>query len=89
INVSNGDDVIGAVMSVTGKLSHEALHGVKVEIEGIRTSDVTPQDPGSLYRGQQLVLFGHYWGEGNAVVKLSARISGKPVSYRTRFAFPK
>ena len=89
INVSNSDDIIGAVMSVTAKLSHEALHGVKVEIEGVRTSDITPQVPGSLYRGQQLVLFGHYWGEGDAVVKVSAKISGKPVTYRTRFAFPK
>jgi len=89
INVSGSDDVIGAVMSITSKLSHEALHGVKVRIQGIRTSDITPRVAGSLYRGQQLVLFGHYWGDGEAKVEISAKVSGKPVTYRTRFTFPK
>jgi len=29
-----------------------------------RAGDQLPVKPGSLYRGQQLVVFGHYWGEG-------------------------
>lgn len=43
----------------------------------------------SLYRGQQLIVFGHYRGEGDATVRLSGKISGKPVTYSTRFTFPK
>lgn len=88
ISVSNSDDIIGAVLSATSKLSHEALHDVRVEIDGVRTNDITPKRFGGLYRGQQLVLFGHYWGSGQATVTVSAKISGKPVIYRTRFAFP-
>ncbi len=88
ISVSNSDDVMGSVLSATGKVTHEAMHGVEVEIDGVRTADLSPGRIGSLYRGQQLVLFGHYWGEGPAEITLKARISGKPVTYRTRFDFP-
>jgi Ca-activated chloride channel family protein len=88
VNVSNSDDIIGAVLSATSKLSHEAMHDVKVTIKGLRTADIAPKRIGSLYRGQQLVLFGHYWGEGEADVRLTAKVSGKPVTYDARFTFP-
>ena len=88
VNVSNSDDIIGAVLSATSKLTHESLHDVKIDIKGVRTSDIAPARLGSLYRGQQLVVFGHYWGKGEAEVSLSAKVSGTPITYKTRFAFP-
>ena len=86
--ISNSDDVVGAVLTATSKVTHEAMHGVRLEIDGLRVADLTPGTPGSLYRGQQLVVFGHYWQAGPAEVTLKARISGQPVVYRTRFDFP-
>jgi Ca-activated chloride channel family protein len=88
VNVSNSDDIVGQLLAATSKVTHEALHGVRIEIDGVRTADLTPSEPGSLYRGQQLVVFGHYWGDGMADVRLSGRISGEEVNYWTRFAFP-
>ena len=55
---------------------------------GIKARDLTPKRIGSLYRGQQLVLLGHYWGSGEASVTLDGRISGQDKQYRARFAFP-
>ena len=88
ISLSNSDDLVGQLLSATGKLTHEALHGVKVEIAGVKTADLSPRHIGSLYRGQQLVLFGHYWGQGSATVTLKGRISGQAKQYQTRFDFP-
>ena len=88
VNISNSDDIVGQLLAATSKVTHEALHGVKIHIDGVKTADLTPGQPGSLYRGQQLVVFGHYWGDGMADVRLSGRISGEDKSYRTRFAFP-
>jgi Ca-activated chloride channel family protein len=88
INVSNSDDVVGQLLAATSKVTHEALHGVEVEIDGIKTADLTPGHMGSLYRGQQLVVFGHYWDEGMADIRLTGRISGEEVAYETRFPFP-
>ena len=88
-SISNSDDIVGAVMSATSKVTHEALHKVSVKIDGVNVRHLTPEVPGSLYRGEQLVLFGHYAKAGPAEVTLSARISGKPVTYTTRFDFPR
>ena len=89
VSISNSDDIVGAVMSATSKVTHEALHKVSIGIDGVRTRELTPERIGSLYRGEQLVVFGKYTGDGAAEVKLSAKISGKPVTYTTRFDFPK
>ena len=88
VNISNSDDIVGQLLAATSKVTHQALHGVKIRIDGIKTADLTPGQIGSLYRGQQLVVFGHYWGEGMADVRLTGRISGEDKTYQTRFAFP-
>lgn len=88
VNVSNSDDIVGQLLAATSKVTHEALHGVQIEIDGIKTADLAPGRIGSLYRGQQLVVFGHYWGDGMADVRLTGRISGEETTYWTRFAFP-
>jgi Ca-activated chloride channel family protein len=87
-NISNSDDIVGQLLSATSKVTHEALHGVKIRIDGVKTADITPREVGSLYRGQQLVIFGHYWGEGIADVRLTGYISGQEKTYQTRFVFP-
>lgn len=88
IGISNSDDIVGQLMSATAKVTHAALHDVQLSIEGVKTADLAPQPIGSLYRGQQLVLFGHYWGDGPAQVKLQAKVSGQPKAYGTQFDFP-
>lgn len=88
LSVSNSDDIVGQLLTATDKLTHEALHGVELHIDGIKTADLSPRQIGSLYRGQQLVMFGHYWGDGMADVKLTGRVSGQQKTYSTRFAFP-
>ena len=85
---SNSDDIVGQLLAATAKVTHQALHGVKIKISGVKTADLTPQQIGSLYRGQQLVVFGHYWGDGMADVTLTGRISGQSKTYKTRFVFP-
>ncbi|MEJ2455179.1 MAG: VIT and VWA domain-containing protein [Candidatus Thiodiazotropha sp.] len=88
MSISNSDDIVGQLLVAASKVTHQALHGVELKIDGIKTADLTPKEVGSLYRGQQLVMFGHYWGDGMADVTLKGRISGQPKTYATRFAFP-
>jgi Ca-activated chloride channel family protein len=88
LSISNSDDIVGQLLTATGKLTHEALHGVSIRIDGIKTADLTPKTPGSLYRGQQLVVFGHYWGDGKASIALEGKRSGQSTAYHTQFAFP-
>ncbi len=88
MSVSNSDDIVGSILLAKSKVTHEALHGVKLKIKGIKTSNLVPAKIGSLYRGQQLTIFGHYRGSGTATVSLSGKISGEDKVYQSSFAFP-
>ncbi|MCW8825779.1 MAG: VIT and VWA domain-containing protein [Gammaproteobacteria bacterium] len=88
VSISNSDDIVGQILAATSKVTHQALHGVKVKIKGIKTTDVTPKEIGSLYHGEQLILMGHYWDDGLAQVEVSGKVSGQPKSYQTNFTFP-
>jgi Ca-activated chloride channel family protein len=59
VNVSNSDDIIGAVLSATSKLSHEAMRDVKVTIKGRRTADIVNLTVYRGYRLQRMVLRGN------------------------------
>lgn len=86
--VSNDDDIIGKIMQAQSKVAFEALHGVEVKVNGVKVSDVTPEKVGSLYRGEQLIIMGHYFGSGKAEIEMKAKISGEEKIYTTDFDFP-
>lgn len=88
INVSNSDDIAGKLLEATSKLTHEALHNVDVRVMGVKVGDLTPERIGSLYRGQQLIVFGHYWGDGEAVITVNGAVSGQGKNYTTTVDFP-
>ncbi len=89
VNLSNSDDIVGAILSATSKLGYQALHNVSIKVKGIKTADIEPSFIPTLYRGQQVVLFGHYWGDGEAEVTFATEVSGKRKDYKAKFNFPK
>jgi len=88
LSISNSDDIVGQILNAGSKVTHEALHDVEIRLDGVKTADITPRDFGSLYRGQQLVVFGHYWGSGKADLTLTGKVSGQPIRNQTSFDFP-
>ena len=86
--VSNADDVVGQILLAKDKVRSEALHDAKLKIRGVRTSDVTREALGKVYRGQQLVLFGRYDKGGDATMTLTGRLTGEDKTYTTRVRFP-
>ena len=86
--VSNADDILGQVLLATGKLNHEAFRDIQIDIDGVRVKDVTPSDIGSLYRGQQLHIAGHYWKGGAADVRITGKIGSEKKIYETTIQFP-
>ena len=86
--VSNDDDIIGKIMLAKSKITSEAIHDVKVSIDGVKTYDVTKNCVKKLYRGQQLVMFGHYKDHGDATVTMKTRISSEDKTYSCKMTFP-
>ncbi|MCK5923000.1 MAG: hypothetical protein KAG66_18805, partial [Methylococcales bacterium] len=63
-------------------------HHVNLKLKGVRSSDLTPERMGSVYRGQQMVVFGHYWDAGELRIDLDAKVSGQDINYHTAFNLP-
>ncbi|MCB1729094.1 MAG: VWA domain-containing protein [Halieaceae bacterium] len=88
MNISNSDDIVGRLVQTTDKLKHEAYRDIDIDIDGVKVRDMTPARIGSLYRGQQLVVFGHYWGEGQAEITIKGKVSAQDRVYSSRINFP-
>ena len=86
-SISNADDLMGQVILATSKMTHQAMRDIKLNIDGIRVSDLSHEDFNTVYRGQQLTFFGHYYGEGIASLELTGKINGQKVSYKTKVDF--
>lgn len=92
MNISNSDDIVGQLVLAADKLNHEAYRDIDIEIDGVKVKDMAPKRLGSVYRGQQLILFGHYWGDAvgsdAAEVTITGKVSDQEKVYNTRLEFP-
>ncbi|WP_299595448.1 VIT and VWA domain-containing protein [uncultured Microbulbifer sp.] len=93
MTISNSDDISGRLVQAADKLQHESYRDIDINISNTKKSDVkvrdiTPQRIGSLYRGQQLIVFGHYWGDGVAKLTIDGKVSERAVTYTSALQFP-
>lgn len=88
MSISEGDDIAGRLIQAKAKVGHQCLHDVKLSFRGEKAKDLTPARPGSLYMGQQLVMFGRYTGHGEVEVELSAKISGQERTWHAKAELP-
>lgn len=88
MNVSESDDIVGRLIQAKAKILHECLHDVELAVHGERVKSLTPVTLGSLYMGQQLVVFGRYTGSGDVDVELKAKISGEEQTWKCTAFLP-
>src|SRR5207248_2529515 len=62
--------------------------GVQIDVEGAHLSRVYPKTIPDLAAGDELVVAARASGAGTATLKVSGRIGGRPVTYRTSFDIP-
>ena len=88
MNISNSDDIIGRILQAKAKILYENMHDVELKFHGEKVKNLTPKKIGSLYQGQQLVMFGQYDGSGEVEVELKAKISGQEHTWQCRANLP-
>ena len=88
LSVSNADDIMGQIMLAADKMSHQALRNININFDGGRIADLTPEQIGSLYRGQQLTVLGHYRKAGPVKVTLTGDIGNESRTYTTAIQLP-
>ena len=87
-SVSNADDIVGKILVSKEKIVYESLLDVDLQIDGVRTSDLTEDFTGKVFRGQQLTIFGRYKSGGEADLRLNARKTTGDLNYKTSVHFP-
>lgn len=77
-----------AVSAFFDRVGSPMLTDVKVEADGVRISDVYPQQIPDLYKGEQLVLFGRYEGHGARTIRVTGRFKGETKTFEYHVEFP-
>ncbi len=89
MNISDADDITGRLLQARAKILHQSMRDVKIRFKGERVSDLTPSEIGSLYAGQQAVLFGRYQGEGPVTLTMTATIGGNEQTWDCQIDLPR
>ncbi len=76
MNISESDDIVGRLLQAKIKVLHQCMHDVDLRFSGEKVYGLTPEKPGNLFMGQQLIVFGRYHGSGEVNLRLGAKISG-------------
>ncbi|MHC4342283.1 MAG: VIT and vWA domain-containing protein, partial [Planctomycetota bacterium] len=85
-SVSVQDEIGAHLLLARDRMSHQAMHATTVKLEGATV--LHPTRLPSLYLGQQLVVFGRYDKVGRSELAVSAKISGKPQTWRVPVELP-
>lgn len=88
MDVSPREDIAGRILQAKSKVLFENLHDVEVRFSGGGVGDLAPAKVGSLYQGQQAVLFGHYSKAEPVEVTMRAKISGEEKQWKCRIDLP-
>ncbi len=82
------EDIELKVSNFYSKINHPVMADVKLKINGIKTSAVYPNPMPDLFKGDQLIAFGRYTGDGDAAIILEGNVNGKPTKVVFERSFP-
>lgn len=88
MDIAPRDDIYGRIVQAKSKVLYQNMHDVEVRFAGGGVREVSPVSLGSLYQGQQAVLFGRYSKAEPVEVTMRARISGEEREWRCRVDLP-
>ena len=86
--VSQQDDFARQSQAFRRKLMRPVATAVRIIVNGIETSDITPEALPDLFYGAPLRLSGRYKNSGDATITIEADVMGRPISQTVQVKFP-
>ena len=84
-----GEDLEVKLSSFYAKIANPVLAGLELAVDGpVRLLKVHPAPLPDLFKGEQLVVFGRYTGQGEATITLSGTVNGARRSFALKASFP-
>ncbi|MFC1805787.1 VIT domain-containing protein [Planctomycetota bacterium] len=89
--VTEKEDIEVKVSNFYQKVASPVLTDVKLEVAGLKVTEMYPKTLGDLFRGTQLMVLGRFEGDGHKAVKLTGTVNGKAreLVFETNFAATK
>lgn len=82
------EDIEVSVSGFFDKVASPVLTNLKLQIDGIKTHDLFPNQMPDLFLGTQLVLFGRYSKPGTAAIRLEGDLAGEKHVFVHEAVFP-
>jgi Ca-activated chloride channel family protein len=88
MDISPQDDIHGRIVQAKSKVLYQKMHDVEVRFAGGGVKDLSPVTIGSLYQGQQAVVFGRYTKAEPVRVTMRAKVSGEEREWECQVVLP-
>ncbi|MCG8584939.1 MAG: VIT and VWA domain-containing protein [Pirellulales bacterium] len=82
------ENIADKISGFYDRVGSPILTDLGVEFEGIRTFDVFPRKVRDVYRGEQVILYGRFRGEGKRTVRLTGKAGASAWSSEYTLDFP-
>ena len=82
------EDISKKISQFFDRVGSPIMTDLEMSFDGIEATDVFPRRISDVFRGEQVVIFGRYKGDGNKSVKLSGMIGGKRKVLEYKLSFP-
>jgi Ca-activated chloride channel homolog len=86
--VAPGDPIDVEVANLYDQLSHPVLTQVTLDFGGLKADRLSPAAPPTLFRGQDVLVFGRYAKGGAHTIGLSGTLAGEKKTFSTQATFP-
>jgi len=86
--VRQDEDPAAVITEMYARLSRPYLTDVKLEVDGVKVSELYPKPLPDLLQAQPMLIFGTYDGSGPATATLTGKLNGKPYEEKVKVEFP-
>jgi Ca-activated chloride channel family protein len=84
-----GEDIKNRIGGFYAKITYPVLSDLSIAFADLKVDKLHPKRLPDLFKGQQLVIFGRYDGDGHKLLTLKGNLRGSERVYTYEFNFPK
>ena len=82
------EDITKKISTFFDRVGSPIMTDLELSFDGIDAKDVFPRRISDVFRGEQVVIFGRYKGDGNKTIKLTGMIGGERKVLEYKLDFP-
>ncbi len=82
------EDITEKISRFFDRVGSPIMTDLKLDFGGLNVSDVYPSSVKDVFRGEQVVIYGRYTGQGKKTIRLTGMANGEKKTYEYELEFP-